>query len=361
MASSSEQQTMSFTPAVYHGFVEAIGNTPLILLRNASQRTGCQIYGKAEFLNPGGSVKDRAARSLIEGLEQRGQLQPGGIVVEGTAGNTGIGLTYVAAAKGYKSVIVIPRSQTQEKKDTLRQAGATLIEVDPKPYRHPNNYIKLSGRIAAALPGAVWANQFDNTDNRQAHVKTTAPEIYAQLNGKVDAFSCAVGTGGTLAGCSLWFKEHAPHVKIGLTDPCGAALHRYYKDGELRSEGSSMTEGIGQGRITANLEGFTPDYNYEITDEEALKACYELMSTEGLSLGLSSGINVAGAERLANELGPGHTLVTILCDSASRYAGKMFNRDLLREKGLPEPEWLTTELPEAVQMALEQATEQVEE
>eukprot|EP00977_Amphora_coffeiformis_P029522 scaffold41256_cov145-Amphora_coffeaeformis.AAC.1 len=349
MAASSS----SFTPAVYQGFVEAIGNTPLILLKGASARTGCQIYGKCEFLNPGGSVKDRAARALIEGLERRGQLQPGGTVVEGTAGNTGIGLTYVAAAKGYKSVIVIPRTQTQEKKDTLRQAGATLIEVDAKPYRNPNNYIKLSGRIAEALPGAVWANQFDNTDNRHAHVDTTAPEIYKQLDGKIDAFSCAVGTGGTLAGCSLWFKKNAPHVKIGLTDPCGAALHRYYKDGELKSEGSSMTEGIGQGRITANLEGFTPDYNFEIDDETALKSCYELFR---LSLGLSSGINVAGAERLAQELGPGHTLVTILCDSASRYAGKMFNREFLREKGLPEPEWLTTELPESVNAALEKAT-----
>ena len=346
----------SFTPAVYQGFVEAIGNTPLILLRGASERTGCRIYGKCEFLNPGGSVKDRAARALIEGLERRGRLQPGGTVVEGTAGNTGIGLTHVAASKGYRSVIVIPRTQTQEKKDVLRQAGATLIEVDAKPYRDPNNYIKLSGRIADSLPGAVWANQFDNTDNRQAHVDTTAPEIYKQLNGKIDAFSCAVGTGGTLAGCSMWFKENAPHVKIGLTDPRGAALHRYYRDGELKSEGSSMTEGIGQGRITANLEGFVPDFNFEIDDEDALKVCYELMSSEGLSLGLSSGINVAGAERLAHELGPGHTLVTILCDSASRYAGKMFNREFLREKGLPEPEWLSTELPESVRAALEQAT-----
>lgn len=351
MASSA-----SFTPAVYQGFVEAIGNTPLILLRNASARTGCQIYGKAEFLNPGGSVKDRAARALIEGLERRGELQAGGTVVEGTAGNTGIGLTYVACAKGYGSVIVIPRTQTQEKKDALRQAGATLIEVDAKPYRHPNNYIKLSGRIAEALPGAVWANQFDNTDNRQAHVDTTAPEIYKQLHGKIDAFSCAVGTGGTLAGCSMWFKKNAPHVKIGLTDPCGAALHRYYRDGELKSEGSSMTEGIGQGRVTANLEGFTPDYNFEINDEAALRSCYELMSSEGLSLGLSSGINVAGAERVAAELGPGHTLVTILCDSASRYAGKMFDREFLREQGLPEPEWLSTELPQVVRAALEVAT-----
>lgn len=348
-----------FTPAVYESFVDAIGNTPLIFLKNASERTGCKIYGKAEFLNPGGSVKDRAAKFLVEGLERDGKLQPGGTIVEGTAGNTGIGLTYVASAKGYKSIIVIPRTQTQEKKDVLRQAGATLIEVDAKPYRNPNNYIKLSGRLAEEIPGAVWANQFDNINNRQAHIETTGPEILSQLP-DIDAFSCAVGTGGTLAGCATYFREHAPKVKIGLTDPCGANLHRYFKDGELKSEGNSITEGIGQGRITANLEGFEPDYNFEIDDEAALSACYELITKEGLSLGMSSGINVAGAERLAKEMGPGHTLVTILCDSASRYQGKMFNRPFLANKGLPEPEWLTPDLPTEVAAALERAREDVE-
>ena len=292
----------------------------------------------------------------MQGLERDGKLQPGGTIVEGTAGNTGIGLTYVAAAKGYKSIIVIPRTQTQEKKDTLRQAGATLIEVDAKPYRHSNNYIKLSGRLAAQIPGGVWGNQFDNVDNRRAHVETTAPEILAQVP-HLNAFSCAVGTGGTLAGCALYFRQHAPHVKVGLTDPRGAALHRYYKDGELKSEGDSITEGIGQGRVTGNLEGFTPDYNFEIDDTAALQACYELMSKEGLSLGMSSGINVAGAERLAQELGPGHTLVTILCDSASRYQGKMFNLAFLQEKGLPEQEWMETGVPDDVAAALERAKE----
>lgn len=254
MSSSSKQ---AFVPAVYSSFVDAIGNTPLILLKGPSERTGCKIYGKAEFLNPGGSVKDRAAKFLVQGLERDGKIHPGGTIVEGTAGNTGIGLTYVANAKGYRSVIVIPRTQTQEKKDTLRQAGATLIEVDAKPYSNPNNYIKLSGRLAAAIPNACWANQFDNTDNRRAHVETTAPEIIRQVP-DLDAFSCAVGTGGTLAGCAQFFREHHPHVTIGHTDPCGAKLHRFYQEGELKSEGNSITEGIGQGRITANLEGFTP-------------------------------------------------------------------------------------------------------
>jgi cysteine synthase A len=358
---------MSFTPAVYNGFVDAIGNTPLILLKGASERTGCKIYGKAEFLNPGGSVKDRAAKFLVQGLERGGKLKPGGTIVEGTAGNTGIGLTYVANAKGYKSVIVIPRTQSQEKKDTLRQAGATLVEVDARPYKNPNNYIKISGRLAEQIPGGVWANQFDNVDNRRAHYETTAPEIVAQLtmsNGnnelELNAFSCAIGTGGTLAGCAQYFREHHPDVKIGLTDPCGAALHRYYKDGELKSEGNSITEGIGQGRVTANLEGFTPDYNYEINDTVALNACFELLKHEGLALGMSSGINVAGAEKLATELGPGHTLVTILCDSASRYQGKMFNREFLKEKGLPEPDWFETTLPEEIATALDRARQDEE-
>lgn len=345
-----------FVPAVYNGFVDAIGNTPLIYLKAASERTGCQIYGKAEFLNPGGSVKDRAAKFLIDGLEKDGKLQPGGTIVEGTAGNTGIGLTYVANAKGYRSVIVIPRTQTQEKKDTLRQAGATLIEADAKPYSHPNNYIKLSGRIAENIPNACWSNQFDNVHNRRAHYETTAPEIVKQLP-NVTAFSCAVGTGGTLAGCSMYFKEHYPHIKIGHTDPCGAKLHRYYKDGELKAEGNSITEGIGQGRVTANLEGFTPDYTFEIDDEIAMKTCFELLQTEGFALGMSSGINVAGAERLAQELGPGNVLVTILCDSASRYQGKMFNREFLKSKGLPEPTWIDPTLPPDIEQALENAKE----
>jgi cysteine synthase len=355
MSSSSKD----FVPAVFNGFVEAIGNTPLIRLKAASERTGCDIYGKAEFLNPGGSVKDRAAKFLIEGLERDGKIQPGGTVVEGTAGNTGIGLTYVANAKGYRSVIVIPRTQTQEKKDTLRQAGATLIEVDAKPYSNPNNYIKLSGRLAEHIPNACWANQFDNVDNRRAHYETTAPEIVKQLP-NVSAFSCAVGTGGTLAGCAQYFREHHPNIKIGHTDPCGAKLHRFYKDGELKSEGDSITEGIGQGRITANLEGFSPDYTFEIDDEAAMKSCFELLQHEGLALGMSSGINVAGAERLAKELGPGHTLVTILCDSASRYQGKMFNREFLKSKGLPEPTWVDPTLPVDIAQALENAKEKEE-
>jgi len=353
-AAATTNTCSKFIPAVYNGFIDAIGNTPLIYLKGPSDRTGCHIYGKAEFLNPGGSVKDRAAKFLVEGLERDGKIQPGGIIVEGTAGNTGIGLSYVANAKGYKSVIVIPRSQTQEKKDTLRQAGATLIEVDPKPYANPNNYIKLSGRLAQALPNACWANQFDNIDNRRAHYETTAPEIVAQLP-TITAFSCAVGTGGTLAGCAMYFREHHPNIKIGHTDPCGAALHRYYKDGELKSVGDSITEGIGQGRVTANLEGFIPDYTMEIDDTAAMKACFELLQKEGLALGMSSGINVAGAEQLAKELGPGNVLVTILCDSASRYQGKMFNRDFLRSKGLPEPDWIDPTLPEDIASALDKA------
>lgn len=357
MSSTSQKE---FTPAVYQSFIDAVGNTPLILLRGASERTGCKIYGKAEFLNPGGSVKDRAAKFLVQGLERDGKLKPGGTIVDGTAGNTGIGLSYCANACGYKSVIVIPVTQSQEKKDTLRQAGAILVEVPAKPYKNPNNYIKLAGRLAEQLPGAVWANQFDNIDNRRAHYETTAPEIIQQL-GKVDAFSCAVGTGGTIAGCSMYFREHHPQVKVALTDPCGANLHRYYRDGELKSAGNSISEGIGQGRITKNLEGFVPDFNFEIDDTAAMKACFELLQHEGLALGMSSGINVAGAERFAKELGPGHTLVTILCDSASRYQGKMFNREFLREKGLPEPEWLEPTLPDKIVAALTKATVEEEE
>jgi cysteine synthase A len=350
----------SFVPAVYDGFVESVGNTPLIFLKGPSERNGCKIYGEAEFLNPGGSVKDRAAKFLVEGLERDGLLKPGGTIVEGTAGNTGIGLTYVANAKGYKTVVVIPRTQSQEKKDTLRQAGAILVEVDAKPYRNANNYIRISGRLAEQIDGGVWANQFDNIDNRRAHYETTAPEIVKQLPA-VSAFSCAIGTGGTLAGCAAYFREHHPHVKIGHTDPCGASLHRYFTDGELKSEGDSITEGIGQARITRNLDGFTPDYTFEIDDTTALNACFELLNKESLALGLSSGINVAGAERLAKELGPGNTLVTILCDSASRYQGKMFNREFLKAKGLFEPEWIGPILPVAVADALERARDKTAE
>jgi len=292
---------------------------------------------------------------------QSGQLKPGGTIVEGTAGNTGIGLTLVANALGYKSIIVIPRTQTQEKKDTLRQAGATLIEVDAKPYKDPNNYIKLSGRLAEQVPGGVWTNQFDNCDNRRAHYETTGPEIIAQLP-DLNAFSCAVGTGGTLAGCAMYFREHCgDKVTIGHTDPCGAKLHRYFLTGDLASEGNSITEGIGQGRVTANLEGFKPDHTFEINDTDALNSCYEMIQNEGLFLGISSGINVAGAERLAEKLGPGHTLCTILCDSASKYQGKMFNREFLKSKELPEPVWIEPALSEDIASALERAKESVEE
>jgi len=345
-----------FTPAVYNGFVDAIGNTPMIFLKGPSERSGCKIYGKAEFLNPGGSVKDRAAKFLIEGLEREGRLKAGGTIVEGTAGNTGIGLTYIANARGYKTVIVIPRTQTQEKKDTLRQAGAILVEVDAKPYRDPNNYIKISGRLAEEIPGGVWANQFDNTDNRRAHIETTAPEILQQIP-KLDAFSCAIGTGGTLAGCAAYFRKQGRSITIGHTDPKGAALHRYFRDGELKSVGDSITEGIGQGRVTANLKNFEPDFTYEIDDADALKSCYELIRNEGLALGMSSGINVVGAEKLAKELGPGHTLATSLCDSASRYQAKMFHREFLADRNLPQPEWLDPTLPSPIGEALDRAME----
>jgi len=306
--------------------------------------------------NPGGSVKDRAAKFLIEGLEREGRLKPGGTIVEGTAGNTGIGLAYIANAKGYKTVIVIPRTQTQEKKDTLRQAGAILVEVDAKPYKDPNNYIKISGRLSEEIPKGVWANQFDNTNNRRAHIETTAPEILQQLP-ELDAFSCAIGTGGTLAGCAEYFRRGGNlGITIGHTDPKGAALHRYFRDVELKSMGDSITEGIGQGRVTANLENFEPDFTYEIDDADALESCYELIRNEGLALGMSSGINIAGAERLAKELGPGHTLATILCDSASRYQAKMFNQEFLTSKNLPQPDWLDPTLPGPIEEALDRAT-----
>jgi cysteine synthase len=319
--------------------IAAIGNTPLIRLRKASELTGCTILGKAEFMNPGQSVKDRAALFIIKDAMARGALAPGGTIVEGTAGNTGIGLTVVANALGLRTVIVIPNTQSQEKKDALRQLGAELVEVPAVPYKNPNNYVKYSGRLARAM-GAVWANQFDNVANRQAHIETTAPEIWAQTDGKVDAFVAAVGSGGTLAGVSMGLKALNKNVKIALADPMGAALYNYYKHGELKSEGSSITEGIGQGRITANLEGAIIDDAFQIPDSEAIPIAFDLLEHEGLCMGGSSGVNVAGAIRMAKQLGPGHTIVTILCDYGTRYASKLFNPAFLREKGLPVPAWL---------------------
>jgi len=331
--------------AVLPSVVEAIGNTPLIRLRRASEETGCEILGKAEFMNPGQSVKDRAALFIIRDAIAKGQLRPGGTIVEGTAGNTGIGLALVASALGFKTVIVIPETQSQEKKDALRLAGATLIEVPAVPYRDPNNYVKLSGRLAAQLAqtepnGAIWANQFDNVANRQAHIETTGPEIWAQTDGKVDGFVSAVGSGGTLAGVGIALKASNPDIQIALADPLGAALFSYYTTGVLKAEGSSITEGIGQGRITANLEHAPVNRAYQITDTEALEVVFELAEHEGLCLGGSSGINIAGAIRLARDLGPGHTIVTILCDYGTRYQSKLFNPTFLRDKGLPVPGWL---------------------
>ena len=327
------------------GIVNAIGHTPLIRLKQASELTGCTILGKAEFMNPGQSVKDRAALFIIEDAVRKGQLRPGGVIVEGTAGNTGIGLALVGNALGYRSVIVIPDTQSQEKKDALRIAGAELVEVPAVPYSNPNNYVKLSGRLAADLArsepnGAVWANQFDNVANRQGHVETTGPEIWEQTGHKVDGFVCAVGTGGTLAGVAIALKARNKNVRIALADPKGAALYSYYTTGVLKSEGSSITEGIGQGRITKNLEDAPIDTAYQIPDEEALPIIFDLLAHEGLCLGGSSGINVAGAIRLAKELGPGHTIVTILADYGTRYQSKLFNPEFLRQKGLPVPAWM---------------------
>ena len=332
---------MTVRPSV----IEAIGNTPLIRLRAASEATGCEILGKAEFMNPGQSVKDRAALYIIRDAIASGALKPGGRIVEGTAGNTGIGLAMVGAALGFKTTIVIPRTQSQEKKDAIRLAGADLVEVDAVPYSNPDNYVKYSGRLAAELnasepAGAIWANQFDNVANRRAHEETTGPEIWEQTNGGVDGFICAVGSGGTLAGVAAALRARKPSVKIGLADPHGAALYSWYTTGELKAEGSSITEGIGQGRITANLEGFTPDFSYRIGDEEIVRIVFELAQHEGLLMGGSAGINVAGAMRLARDLGPGHTIVTVLCDHGSRYQSKLFNPAFLAEKGLPSPGWL---------------------
>lgn len=330
---------------IRNGFVGTIGNTPLVRLARASEQTGCEILAKAEFLNPGSSVKDRAALFIIRDAMKRGQLERGGVIVEGTAGNTGIGLTLVGNALGFRTVIVIPETQSQEKKDMLRLCGAEVREVPAVPYKDPNNYVKLSGRLAEELAakephGAIWANQFDNVANRQGHIETTGPEIWRQTDGKVDAFICAVGTGGTLAGVGMYLKSQKPDVTIGLADPMGAALFNYYKHGELKAEGESISEGIGQGRITANLEGAPVDTAYQIPDEEALPIAFDLLQYEGLCVGSSSGINVAGAIRLAQDMGPGHTIVTLLCDFGTRYQSKLFNPTFLREKGLPVPAWL---------------------
>ena len=332
--------------------LDLIGNTPLVRLRKASEETGCTILGKCEFLNPGQSVKDRAALFIIRDALRRGELRPGGVVVDGTAGNTGIGLAMVANALGMRTVIVIPETQTQEKKDTLRALGADLVEVPAVPYRNPNNYVKVSGRMAERLArsepnGAIWANQFDNVANRQAHVDTTGPEIWDQTEGKVDGFICAVGTGGTLAGVAAALRERNPTIAIGLADPPGAALYNYYTTGELKAEGSSITEGIGQGRVTANLEGLTVDHAFQIPDSESIPVCFDLLEHEGLCMGPSSGVNVAGAIRLARELGPGRTVVTILADYGTRYQSKLFNADFLRSKGLPVPAWLDRTEPVA--------------
>ena len=323
----------------------AIGNTPLIRLRRASELTGCEIWGKAEFMNPGQSVKDRAALAIIRDAERKGLLRPGGLIVEGTAGNTGIGLAMVGSALGYRTAIVIPRSQSQEKKDAIRLLGAELIEVDAVPYSNPGNYVRFSGRLAEERAktepnGAIWANQFDNVANRQGHYETTGPEIWAQTDGRLDGFICAVGSGGTLGGVAMALRERKRDIAIGLADPFGAALFSWYTQGELKSEGTSITEGIGQGRITANLEGLTVDHAFQIPDAEALDVVFDLVQHEGMCLGGSSGVNIAGAMRLARELGPGKTIVTVLCDNGQRYQAKMFNPEFLSEHGLPTPPWM---------------------
>jgi cysteine synthase A len=331
--------------AVRPSVIEAIGDTPLIRLNRASELTGCEIWGKAEFMNPGQSVKDRAALAIIRDAERRGALRPGGLIVEGTAGNTGIGLAMVGSALGYRSTIIIPRTQSQEKKDALRLVGAELIEVDAVPYSNPMNYVRYSGTVAEERArtepnGAVWANQFDNVANRQGHYETTGPEIWAQTEGTVDGFICAVGSGGTLAGVAMALRERKPDVAIGLADPFGAALYSWYTTGELKSEGSSITEGIGQGRVTGNLEGLTVDFACQVPDAEALEVIFDLVQHEGMCLGGSSGVNIAGAMRMARELGPGKVIVTILADYGQRYQGKLFNPEFLKERGLPSPPWM---------------------
>lgn len=325
--------------------IDLIGNTPLVKLKRASQETGCTILGKCEFLNPGQSVKDRAALWIIRDAEKRGLLKPGGVIVEGTAGNTGIGMTMVAKALGYRTVIVIPQTQSEEKKDALRLLGAELVQVPAAPYRNPNNYVRLSGRLAEQMAktepnGAIWANQFDNVVNRQAHIDSTAPEIWADTNGKVDGFICACGSGGTLAGVAEGLRARSKNLKIGLVDPMGAALYSFYTSGDLKSEGDSISEGIGQGRITANLEGFAPDFAYQVDDTEALNIIFALAQEEGMVMGGSTGVNIGGAIKMAKDMGPGHTIVTILCDYGNRYQSKIYNPAFLREKGLPVPQWL---------------------
>jgi cysteine synthase A len=325
--------------------VDAIGNTPLIRLKRASELAGANIYGKAEFLNPGQSVKDRAALGMIRAAERSGELRPGGVIVEGTAGNTGIGLAVVGNALGYRTVIVMPRTQSQEKKDAIRSLGAKLVEVDAVPYANPNHYVKYSERLAAEMAesepqGAIWANQFDNVANRQAHYETTGPEIWEQTGGKIDGFICAVGSGGTLGGVSLALKERNPKIRIGIADPGGASLYSYYTTGELKAEGTSITEGIGQSRITANLQGVQVDTAFRVADTDALKTLFDLTSEEGMCLGGSSGVNIHGAISLAREIGKGSTVVTVLCDYGNRYMSKLYNPEFLKEKGLPVPEWL---------------------
>lgn len=330
---------------LYPNVAAAIGNTPLIRLRGASEAAGCEIWGKAEFMNPGQSVKDRAALNIIQAAVKSGELKPGGTIVEGTAGNTGIGLALVGASMGFRTVIVIPDTQAQEKKDMIRLAGAELVEVPAVPYKDPNNYVRYSGRLAQKLAasepnGAIWANQFDNIANKEAHILSTGPEIFEQTQGTVDGFICAVGSGGTLGGVAEYLRHKNPNIKIGLADPNGAALHSFYTTGELKSQGSSITEGIGQGRITENLKGLTVDYSYEISDQEALPILFDLLEFEGLCLGGSSGVNIAGAIRMGREMGPKAKIVTILCDYGTRYQSKLFNPEFLRAKNLPVPEWL---------------------
>jgi cysteine synthase A len=335
---------------IKHDALAAIGNAPLIRLKRASEQTGCEILGKAEFMNPGQSVKDRAALFIVKDAIARGRLRPGGVIVEGTAGNTGIGLAVVGNAMGFRTVIVIPDTQSAEKKDALRLLGAQLIEVPAVPYRDPNNYVKISGRIAEQLAqheaaGAVWANQFDNVANRQAHIAGTGPEIWKQTGGRVDGFVCSVGTGGTLAGTAMALKERRPAIRIAAADPLGAAIYSWIKTGELKAHGTSITEGIGQNRVTANLEGAPIDDAYEISDEEMLPIVFDLLEHEGLCMGGSTGINVAGAIHMAKEMGPGHTIVTILADYGTRYQSKLFNPEFLKSKGLPAPRWLAERRP----------------
>ena len=341
---------MSSSDPIKSDVIAAIGNTPLIRLKRASEETGCEILGKAEFLNPGQSVKDRAALFIIEDAIASGKLRPGGTIVEGTAGNTGIGLAVVANAMGFKTVIVIPDTQSQGKKDALRLLGAELIEVPAVPYRDPNNYVRLSGRLAEQLAktegnGAIWANQFDNVANRKAHIEGTGPEIWRQTGGKIDGFTCAVGTGSTLAGVAIALKQFNPKIKTAAADPLGAAIYSWIKHGKLEMHGNSITEGIGQSRVTGNLEGAPIDDAYEISDEEALPLIFDLLEHEGLCMGGSTGINVAAAIRMAREIGPGHTIVTVLADYGNRYQSKLFNPEFLRGKGLPTPPWLTKPRP----------------